>query len=171
MKIRETNGQESIRSLKRRRHRDQHHHGAGTQGPAQPGFPGLVAALARLHELRAQFHLCRHFLEQARVWKLPHERHVVRSAIFTLKAAMKKLGARGLGFAHLIVATLAVLWAYTSYKYNWLNIGGGVGDIDFWIVTGNIASYSFLGAWLSLLVITAFNSKTLFPTFKAKVAS
>jgi multisubunit Na+/H+ antiporter MnhB subunit len=84
---------------------------------------------------------------------------------------MKKLGARGLGFVHLIVAALAVLWAYTSYKYNWLNIGGGIGDIDFWIVTGNIASYSFLGAWLSLLVITAFNSKALFPTFKAKVVS
>ena len=83
---------------------------------------------------------------------------------------MKNLGARGLGFAHLVVATSAVLWAYTSYKYNWLNVGGGTGDVDFWIVAGDIASFSFLGAWLSLLVVTASNSKALFPTFKGRAA-
>ena len=91
--------------------------------------------------------------------------------MFTLKAAMKNLGARGFGFVHLVVATLAVLWAYTSYKYNWLNVGGGTGDIDFWIVAGDIAWFSFLGSWLLLLVTTAFSSKALFLTFKGRAAS
>ena len=46
-------------------------HGAGTQSPARPRFPGLVAAVAGVHELRAQFHLRRNLLEQALACESP----------------------------------------------------------------------------------------------------
>lgn len=62
---------------------------------------------------------------------------------------------------NLVVAGLGLLWGYTSFKYNWLNVGGGVGDIDFWDLMRSIVPYVALSAWLLLTVLVVFSGKTL----------
>lgn len=41
-----------------------------------------------------------------------------------------------------------MLWGYTSFMYNWLNIGGGVGDIDFWDSMREAVPYVALLFWV-----------------------
>lgn len=81
---------------------------------------------------------------------------------------MKNVNLRSLQLAYLIVLTLDVCWGYTSYKYNWLNVGGGKGDVNFWIIAGEIATYAFFGSWLGLLVLTGIGSRIIFSTWQAR---
>jgi hypothetical protein len=45
-----------------------------------------------------------------------------------------------------------IAWAYTSYKYNWLNVGGGKSDLqEFWIAASGVVPYLALIFWLSAI--------------------
>jgi hypothetical protein len=55
---------------------------------------------------------------------------------------------------NLFVAILAVVWAYASYMYNWLNVGGGVGDVDFWDSLSGAVPYMALASWVCLMRVT-----------------
>jgi hypothetical protein len=78
---------------------------------------------------------------------------------------MKNPNLPSLKLAYFIVLTLDVCWGYTSYKYNWLNVGGGTGDVNFWIIAGEIATYAFFASWLGLFVLTGINSRNTFSTW------
>ena len=78
---------------------------------------------------------------------------------------------RAFQLAHFAAATAAVAWAFTSYKYNWLNVGGGMGDVDFWIVLGDIACWTFFGCWIALLVVTQLSSKRVRPDWRLRALS
>jgi hypothetical protein len=53
---------------------------------------------------------------------------------------------------NLSVALLAGLWGYTSYMYNWLNVGGGVADANFWDSMREAVPHVTLVAWAGLVV-------------------
>lgn len=43
-------------------------------------------------------------------------------------------------------------WAYTSYQYNLLNVGGGQSNfIEFWIIASGVVPYMALCIWLATL--------------------
>ena len=73
---------------------------------------------------------------------------------------------RALQLAHAATATSAVAWAFTSYKNNWLNIGGGAGDVNFWLMSGDLACWSFVACWCALLVVTKLSSKCFRPDWR-----
>ena len=58
----------------------------------------------------------------------------------------------------LLTSAFATTWTYASHKYDCFNIGPCVGDIDFWIGIGNVASYLFLASWAVLLISTGLYS-------------
>jgi len=49
-------------------------------------------------------------------------------------------------------------WVYASNKYDCLNIGGCVGDVDLWITLGDAAFYLFCASWLALLAATGLHA-------------
>ena len=84
---------------------------------------------------------------------------------------MQNLSLRSLRYAYLIVVLLAIAWAYTSHMYNWLNVGGGEGNVTLWIIAGEVATYSCMVSWLGLLLMTGFSAKSLFPKLLARTVS
>lgn len=56
------------------------------------------------------------------------------------------------GFA----CAFGIAWAYTSYKYNWLNVGGGESDFkEFWIAASGVVPYLALSVWLAAVALVA----------------
>src|SRR5687767_5656819 len=55
---------------------------------------------------------------------------------------------------NVLLSLLGVAWAYTSYRYNLLNVGGGVGDVDFWDSARELVPIAFLAAWAAALMAT-----------------
>jgi hypothetical protein len=52
-------------------------------------------------------------------------------------------------WSNLIAAALGIAWAYTAYKYNWFNVGGGSSPfMEQWIAASGIVPYIALGTWL-----------------------
>ena len=54
---------------------------------------------------------------------------------------------------NLLVSLLAIAWAYTSYKYNLLNVGGGIGDVNFWDSARGVVPILFLTLWAIVLTM------------------
>jgi len=48
---------------------------------------------------------------------------------------------------HFVMLCGVALWSYSSYRYNSLNIGGAVGDVNLWIRLGDIGFYIGLILW------------------------
>ena len=49
--------------------------------------------------------------------------------------------------ANAVVAFVATLWAYSAYRYNWLNVGGGIGKIEIWSSMSSVMPYVALLVW------------------------
>lgn len=61
-------------------------------------------------------------------------------------------GFHTLVWSNLIAAALGIAWAYTAYKYNWLNVGGGSSPfMEQWIAASGIVPYIALCTWLGVL--------------------
>jgi hypothetical protein len=49
-----------------------------------------------------------------------------------------------------------IAWAYTSYKYDWLNVGGGESGLkEFWIAASGVVPYVTLSVWLAAVFLVA----------------
>jgi hypothetical protein len=49
-----------------------------------------------------------------------------------------------------LASAFGIAWAYTSYKYNWLNVGGGESEFnELWIAASGIVPYIALGIWFA----------------------
>jgi hypothetical protein len=68
-----------------------------------------------------------------------------------------------------LAALLAGLWGYTSYMYNWLNIGGGIGDVTFLDSMREAVPHVALVAWLGLLVGVATFRRELSPDVRSQL--
>ncbi|MDR7297012.1 hypothetical protein J2X16_002359 [Pelomonas aquatica] len=53
---------------------------------------------------------------------------------------------------NLLVSCLAGLWGYTAYMYNWLNVGGGAGNVEFWDSMREAVPYVAMVAWVCLVI-------------------
>jgi hypothetical protein len=51
-----------------------------------------------------------------------------------------------------VTAGLGILWGYTSFMYNWLNIGGGTDDIEFWESMRGTVPYIAFFMWALISV-------------------
>lgn len=76
---------------------------------------------------------------------------------------------RTLLLAHAAAVVFDTAWAYTSYKYNLLNVGGGVGEVDRWMRLGDIAMYAFLVSWLVLAGFTAWYLRRPRPSWPLRI--
>jgi len=61
---------------------------------------------------------------------------------------------------HFLAVAAATGLAFTGHKYDCFNVGPCKGDLDLWIRLGDLALYSFLGAWFALLVVTFLVNRT-----------
>ena len=60
-----------------------------------------------------------------------------------------------LTFLPILCTVLAAFaWAYTSFRYNDLNVGSGRGDIDFWDAARERVPVAALCTWVAALVAT-----------------
>lgn len=49
-------------------------------------------------------------------------------------------------------------WAYTSYQYNWLNVGGGQSKfMEFWIYASGVVPYMAICVWLIALALVVIS--------------
>lgn len=63
-----------------------------------------------------------------------------------------------------------IAWAYTSYKYNWLNVGGGESDLkEVWIAASGVVPYIALIFWLAAIVLVAAQDRKLSLTGKPRI--
>jgi hypothetical protein len=63
-----------------------------------------------------------------------------------------------------------IAWAYTSYKYNWLNVGGGESDLkEVWIAASGVVPYIALIFWLAAIVLVAAQEWQLSLTGKTRI--
>lgn len=55
-----------------------------------------------------------------------------------------------------VACAFGIAWAYTSYKYNWLNVGGGESALkEFWIAASGVVPYLALSVWLTAVGLVA----------------
>ena len=59
-----------------------------------------------------------------------------------------------LGLGNAFATLLAISWAYTSIQCDWINVGGRVGDYDFWDAANGAAFYALLTIWLLAILLT-----------------
>jgi hypothetical protein len=52
-----------------------------------------------------------------------------------------------------LVALLAVGWTYASTQYDWLNVGGRTGNVNFWYYTNGLLAYATLILWVLCLLL------------------
>jgi hypothetical protein len=51
-----------------------------------------------------------------------------------------------------LAGAFGIAWAFTAYKYNWLNVGGGESEFkELWIIVSGVVPYIALGIWLIVL--------------------
>jgi hypothetical protein len=63
----------------------------------------------------------------------------------------------GLFVGNLVAALLAYSWAYTSYLYNWFNVGGGKSPhIELWVALGEFTPHAALVVWLGIFLYSVF---------------
>lgn len=56
-----------------------------------------------------------------------------------------------------LASAFGIAWAYTSYKYNWLNVGGGESDFkEFWMAASGVVPYIALAIWLVSVGLVVF---------------
>lgn len=48
--------------------------------------------------------------------------------------------------------SLISLWAYSSHRYDGLNIGGEKGGVDFWLRMGDLGCYGGLSLWVICVI-------------------
>ena len=60
---------------------------------------------------------------------------------------------------HILTAAAAIIWVYSSRKYDCFNVGQCVGDVDFWITFGDISFGTFFVSCIALLASTALYSR------------
>jgi hypothetical protein len=53
----------------------------------------------------------------------------------------------------------AVCGGFTSHKYDCFNIGPCTGNVDYWITLDKLATYSFIGFWLVLVIVVVAQSR------------
>lgn len=59
-------------------------------------------------------------------------------------------------WANVTACACGIAGAYTSFKYNWLNVGGGASRFtEFWIVVDGILGYLAPAIWLAALALIA----------------
>lgn len=55
-----------------------------------------------------------------------------------------------------VACVFGIAWAYTSYKYNWLNVGGGESALkEFWIAASGVVPYLAISVWLAAVGLVA----------------
>jgi hypothetical protein len=59
---------------------------------------------------------------------------------------------------NLLTCTAVFMWVYSSYRYDALNIGGATGNINFWILMGDIGFYSTIPLWVLSIVVAIWQS-------------
>lgn len=63
-----------------------------------------------------------------------------------------------------------IAWAYTSYKYDWLNVGGGESDLkEFWIAASGVVPYIALVFWLAAIALITAQDRQLSLTGKTRI--
>jgi len=64
------------------------------------------------------------------------------------------MNARLSRWSNCIACASGITWAYTSYKYDWLNVGGGESRYkEFWITASGVVPYIALSLWLVAVVL------------------
>jgi len=73
--------------------------------------------------------------------------------------------------SNLLVSCLAGLWGYTAYMYNWLNVGGGVGNVEFWDSMREAVPYVAMVAWVCLVVGVVVFRREISSSLSSQVAA
>jgi len=81
------------------------------------------------------------------------------------------LGRRhGFKWCNGIASFSGIAWAYTAYRYNWLNIGGGETAFkEFWIAASGVVPYMALTVWLAAMVFVALQDRRRAPPLVSRM--